>query len=128
MIGLPSDVIVEYTMSDSAVQQVSLFVDGYSGGTFKPFSRRQATAAELAAYAGDYYSPELGIHYLLQMEEGRLMFLLPGQKPQELTPMFAETFENPDWGAFDFMRDPENAISGFRLQSGRVRNLEFTRQ
>jgi len=128
MIGMPTDVIVEFTMSDSVVQQVNLFIDGYPSGAFKPFTRRKATVAELAAYAGDYYSPELDIHYLLQMEEGKLMFLLPGQKPLELTPMFAETFENPDWGAFDFIRDPENAISSFRLHSDRVRNLEFTRQ
>jgi len=68
------------------------------------------------------------MNYLLQMDEGKLMFLLPGQKPLELTPMFAETFENSDWGAFDFRRDTKNAVSGFSLHSGRVRNLEFTRQ
>lgn len=128
MIGMPTDVIVEYTMSDSGVQQVSLVIDSYPSGTFKPFTRRKVKTAELEAYVGDFYSPELDVHYLLQMDEGKLMFLLPGQKPQELTPMFAETFENPDWGAFDFRRDTENAVSGFSLHSGRVRNLEFTRQ
>jgi len=65
---------------------------------------------------------------MLQMEEDKLMFQLPGQKLQGLTPMFGETFENPDWGAFEFRRDPENTITGFRLQSDGVRNLEFARQ
>jgi hypothetical protein len=125
---MPTDVIVEFVMSDSGVQQVSLVIDGYPSGTFKPFTRRMATIAELEAYAGDYYSPELNVNYRLQMDEGKLMFRLPGREPLELTPMFAETFENPDWGAFDFSRDTENAVSGFRLHSGRVRNLEFTRQ
>ena len=41
--------------------------------------------------------------------------------------MFGGTFENPDYGAFEFRRDADGAVTGFSLQSGRVRNLGFER-
>ena len=128
MAGLPYDVIVEYTMSETGISQVSRIVDGYPSGTFMPFTRRQASAAELAAYAGDYYSPELNIQYRLRMQDDRLVFDLDGEKPREMTAMFDETFETPEWGAFEFIRDDDGRITGFKLQSGRVRNLLFKRQ
>ena len=103
-------------------------IDGYPGGSFTPFSRREISAAELGKYSGDYYSPELDVRYLLGMVEGRLMFRLKGQDPRELTAMFGETFESPDWGAFQFKHDGKGNITGFLLSSGRVRNLLFIRQ
>lgn len=42
--------------------------------------------------------------------------------------MFGETFENADYGAFEFERGPDGCVTGFRLQAGRVRNLLFTRR
>lgn len=57
-----------------------------------------------------------------------MMLTVPGQAPQELTPMFGETFENPDYGSFTFQRNEQGEITGFVLQSGRVRNLAFIRQ
>jgi hypothetical protein len=42
--------------------------------------------------------------------------------------MFGETFESPDWGAFEFKREADRDISGFLLSSGRVRNVLFQRQ
>ncbi len=128
MIGLPSSVIVEYTMSESSVVQLRRIIDGYPSGTFTPFTRRQANSAELAAYTGDYYSPELDIHYRIRMADDRLVFDLDGNKPRKLTALFDETFESPDWGAFEFSRSDDGVITGFKLQSGRVRNLLFSRQ
>jgi CubicO group peptidase (beta-lactamase class C family) len=128
MTGLPNDVIVVYTMSETGILQVSRTIDGYRRDTFKPFVRRQASAAELAAYAGDYYSPELEIQYRLRMQDDSLVFDLDGEEPREMSPMFGETFEAPEWGAFEFIRGDDGRITSFKLQSGRVRNLLFTRQ
>ena len=67
------------------------------------------------------------MRYPLTVEDGLLVFRPPNQPPQELVPMFGETFENPDYGAFEFRRGPDGAVTGFSLQSGRVRNLGFER-
>lgn len=128
MAGLPMDVIVEYAMTDSGIGQVIRLIDGYPSGVFEPFTRRQVNRAELGVYTGEYYSAELDVLYSLRMEEGILVFQLPWQKPRELTPMFGETFENPDWGAFEFRRGPQGSITGFTLQSGSIRNLWFLRK
>jgi hypothetical protein len=103
-------------------------IDGEARGEFTPFQRRQASVDELAAYAGDYYSEELDVAYPLRINESRLTFRAPQHEAQELTAMFGETFENPDYGAFEFERDETGAITGFTLQSGRVRNLYFARR
>ena len=128
MLGLPGDILVEFTMNESGVERMVSIVDGYPGGSFTPFSRREISPAELGKYSGDHYSPELDVRYILEMDEGRLMFRLKDQDPRELTAMFGETFESPDWGAFEFKHDGKGNITGFLLSSGRVRNLLFIRQ
>jgi len=126
MLGPPGDILVEFTMNDSGVERMASIIDGYPGGSFTPFSRREISPAELREYSGDYYSPELDVR--LGMDEGRLMFRLKDQDPRELTALFGETFESPDWGAFEFKHDGQGNITGFLLSSGRVRNLLFIRQ
>ena len=128
MLGLPGDILVEFTMNDSGVEKMVTIIDGYPGGSFTPFSRREISPAELGEYSGDYYSPELDVRYLLGMDRDRLLFQLKDQDPRELTAMFGETFESPDWGAFEFKHDGQGNITGFLLSSGRVRNLLFIRQ
>lgn len=127
MLGLPVHVVIDFDVEGSRVTAMRRTINGKPRGEFTPFQRRQASAKELLAYAGDYYSPELATRYRLYVDDDRLMLKLAEVDPMELTPMFDETFEHPDWGAFEFERDAGGAVSGFRLQSGRVRNLAFTR-
>jgi hypothetical protein len=106
---------------------MSRTIDGKPRGQFRPFTKRRATPAELALYSGTYFSPELEISYQLHVSDERLMFKIPYVAEQELTPMFEETFENPDYGSFTFERAEDGTVTGFSLQSGRVRNLSFSR-
>lgn len=128
MMGLPFEVIVEYEMSDDGVLEMSRFINGKPRGTFTPFERRQAKPEELDEYRGDYRSPELDIEYLIRVSGDHLLLQIEDLPSEVLTPMFDETFENPDMGAFEFLRGPEGEIAGFKLQSGRVRNLMFYRK
>jgi len=84
MLGLPGDILVEFTMNDSGIEGMTRIIDGYPSGTFTPFKRREISPGELEEYAGDYYSPELDVRYMLGMDEGRLMFRLKDQDPREL--------------------------------------------
>jgi len=128
MIGLPFEVIVEYEMSDEGVVRVNRFIDGKARGSFTPFERREVKAEELAEYRGDYRSPELSVEYLIRVSEDHLLLQIEDEQSQDLTAMFDDTFENPDLGAFEFLRGPDGKIAGFKLQSGRVRNLMFYRK
>lgn len=128
MIGVPVRVIVEFDREDGRISGMRRQIDGQPRGAFRPFERRLATAAELAAYAGVYRSEELDVDYRLRVGEGVLLLTVPGQPEQDLVAMFGETFENPDYGAFEFTRAADGSVTGFRLHSGRVRNLLFERR
>jgi CubicO group peptidase (beta-lactamase class C family) len=128
MTGIPAQVLVEFDMDGDRIVQMRRFINGQSRGVFTPFERLQLNAEGLAAYAGEFYSPELDTTYTLAVNEDKLWFSLDDEGPQELTAMFGETFENPDYGAFTFTRDAAGKVASFKLQSGRVRNLLFARQ
>lgn len=128
MTGVPAEVVVYFDRADGRISGMRRDIDGKPRGAFRPFERRRPGPAELDAYAGTYYSEELDVDYLLRPGEGVLLLQVPGQAEQELVAMFGETFENPDYGAFEFARAADGRITGFRLQSGRVRNLLFTRR
>ena len=128
MIGAPGELYLTFEREESGITGVSQTTNGKASGQFRRFSRRQATAKELSAYAGDYFSPELDVGYRLSQSGDRLMLEIPNAAEVELTPMFGETFESPDYGSFIFERAEDGVPSGFRLQSGRVKNLAFSRQ
>jgi CubicO group peptidase (beta-lactamase class C family) len=125
MLGMPAQVLIEFDMDGDRVIEMRRFINGNARGTFSPFDRLQLNQGELAAYSGVFHSPELAIDYHLEVSDGKLWFSLDDEGPQELTAMFGETFENPDYGAFTFNRDIAGYVTGFVLQSGRERNLEF---
>jgi CubicO group peptidase (beta-lactamase class C family) len=97
------------------------------------------TAEQLRAYAGDYWSEELGVTYRLGVVEGKLkvVSLLDGSGFKH-----AVTLPNNSFGAtardefelgktpvlIRFQRDSHEAISGFELDAGRTRGMIFTRR
>jgi len=127
MMGVPGEVFVEFELENNQVKTLRRFIDGAARGVFTPFKRLQLTPAQLISYAGEYYSPELAVTYALSVSEDKLWFSLDDEEPEELTAMFDETFENPDYGAFTFNKNADGKVTGFRLQSGRVKNLAFNR-
>ncbi|MDZ4729216.1 MAG: serine hydrolase domain-containing protein [Xanthomonadales bacterium] len=127
MTGVPSQVLIEFDMDGERIVEMRRFINGKASGVFTPFQRLDLSPKQLAAYAGEYFSPELDSAYMLNVTEDKLWFSLDDEGPQELTVMFGETFENPDYGAFTFSRNASGQVTGFKLQSGRVRNLVFNR-
>ena len=89
-----------------------------------------ATAAQLNQFAGDYYSPELGTSYMLVIKDGKLVAQHRRHDDIPLTELDGDLFTSTRWffQTVQFTRDSEKRITGFRLTSGRVRNLRFDRQ
>ena len=80
-------------------------------------------SSQLQEYAGDYYSDELDITYILEVENHKLVLKLR-ETSSVLTSYSTERFS---WGRrnLNFTRDKDKNISGFVLQSGNVKNLRF---
>ncbi|MDT8321391.1 MAG: serine hydrolase domain-containing protein [Xanthomonadales bacterium] len=127
MTAVPGVVLIDFEMSGERVARMKRTVNGQPRGVFRPVRLRRVVAGELAAYAGRYYSPELDVHYEVTDAGDRLRFSIGDGPAHDLPPVFGETFENPDYGAFEFRRGDAGSITGFELQSGRVRGLVFKR-
>ncbi|MGO9450639.1 MAG: serine hydrolase domain-containing protein [Candidatus Binataceae bacterium] len=85
------------------------------------------TTVELRDFTGMYRSPELDLPYLLTVENEQLMLHWPKKQPLLLVPVTTDLFVNiPEWRV-RFTRDKRGHVSGFFLNSVRVRNFRFER-
>jgi CubicO group peptidase (beta-lactamase class C family) len=85
------------------------------------------TPAQLAEYAGEYFSEELNVTYMLKLEGEKLYYHRTRTSPTNLIPVIKETFAASAL-QFNFQRDSRQRISGFTVNAGRVRNLRFVKK
>jgi hypothetical protein len=90
------------------------------------FTRVVPKPEQLAEYAGDYFSNELGALYVLSQENNRLTLRYP-RGVLTLEPIQQDTFvAGYPIGNVQFVRDDATkTIRGFKLTSGRIRNISF---
>ena len=83
------------------------------------------TRAELEAYAGSYYSEELGATYTVSATDSTLVFKTRWATERTVRPTYGDTFS----GDFlvQFTRDRSRRVDGMLLSSGRVRRVRFER-
>ena len=86
-----------------------------------------ATAEQLAQFAGDYYSPEFGTIYTMVVKDGQLTAQHRRHNDIQMTELEGDLFAGGMWffQSVRFTRDSQKRIDGFRLTSGRVRNVRF---
>jgi hypothetical protein len=89
-------------------------------------SAAQHSAAELAAYAGRYLSPELDVAWEVRVESGGLVVARPNRDPVPLVPGTGEEFEAGGPGV-TFVRDGDR-ITGLRVFAGRVTGIVFEKE
>jgi hypothetical protein len=82
-------------------------------------------AADLAAFAGTYFSPELETTYSFRVDKGKLSLLRRREPPAELTPSSPDVFRARGL-QFSFTRD-KGKPNGFTVDAGRTKNLRFDR-
>lgn len=95
---------------------------------FEAVPAASPTAAELAAYAGAYYSEELDATYKIVLEEGNLRVKRKRGPDVVLAPLFVDGFASESGPSLIFERDAKRRVTGFELNAGRVRHLRFVRQ
>lgn len=86
--------------------------------------------AELQAYPGRYYSPELETVYTVVLQDGRLVARHRRHGDIPLAPREANRFRGADriLDRVVFERGANGAVTGMRVTSGRVRNVWFEKQ
>lgn len=94
---------------------------------YEVYEPKQYTPAELAEYAGAYYSPELDAKYVVDVENDSLAVSQLRSETTSLTPALPDVFSNRGWRftTVRFERNAEGAISGLRVSSMRARNIRF---
>jgi CubicO group peptidase (beta-lactamase class C family) len=85
------------------------------------------TPAEMAAYAGEYRSDEVEATHSWKVERGQLVLYIGDRRQGTIEPAYRDGFTRGGGTVIDVQRDTRGRITGFVLQSGRVRNLRFTR-
>ncbi|MEO6195081.1 MAG: hypothetical protein ABIS20_18855, partial [Thermoanaerobaculia bacterium] len=100
-------------------------------GTAAPIAFTRVATAELSAaklteYVGSYYSPEVDVTWLVRADSGKLVAMRHGRRIGALTPTYRDGFVEGS-SELDFTRDTKGRISGFRIEAGRVRHLDFKR-
>ena len=84
------------------------------------------TQKQLLEYAGAYYSEELETTYTITMRDSVLIMQHQRHPDYTLQAETVDTFNGVDlFSRIVFERNQEKQITGFRLNSGRVRNLWF---
>jgi hypothetical protein len=126
--------------------------DIYLGSMMKPKEEKKAvereaaekkeislTGEKLIAYAGDYWSSELGVTYRLGIADGKLKVesMLDGGGFAHTSTLPRDGFRATSQDEFSLMkmgvtihfeRDSSQAIRGFKLDAGRTLGMIFTRR
>ncbi len=82
--------------------------------------------AQLAAFAGEYWSDELQIWYRVELADSGLVLHRPKFPTRPMTPAFADAFLVPGTGTLRFARE-KGRPARFFVTGGRVRGVEFRR-
>lgn len=102
-----------------------LFIRGAARGVYVRVAPAAPSGAELAAYAGDYYSPELDATWRV-LVEGDSLRVRSRTVDRRLEPAMADAFTGQ--GLLRFLRDGRRRVTGFDLSVSRVRGIRFEKR
>jgi hypothetical protein len=94
---------------------------------YYPTAEFAPTAAQLAEFAGEYYSPDLETTFTVVVDNGRLVMRRRPDTRMLLAPVYTDAF-NGGVGLVRFHRDANGRITELSIGQGRVYDLRATRQ
>ncbi len=103
------------------IKEVAKKTNGKAPKEVKAFS-----VINLSQFTGTYYSEELDVDYKLSEDDGSLFVSIRDADPLILKSTEIDTFSY-EYIELVFERDDKNAISGFKVNAGRVQNLSFVK-
>jgi CubicO group peptidase (beta-lactamase class C family) len=87
--------------------------------------RWQPEPEQMAEYAGDYYSEELGAVYSIEVRDGQLVLRHRRWEPA-LQPIIADEFGS-ELATITFTRGRGERVDGLMVDTGRIRKLRFAK-
>jgi hypothetical protein len=128
VVSQPAEVTFQPSESGSP-QRLVLTAEGRPPAVFEAVPPFTPATAQLADYAGAYYSDEIDATYRVALQDDKLVLQRKKYQPVTLQPAFRDAFSTASiLGTIRFTRDQQNRISGFILSGGRVKNFRFVKQ
>jgi CubicO group peptidase (beta-lactamase class C family) len=96
---------------------------------FEPVPEFNPTAADLAQYAGEYYSPDADATIVAAVEDGQLVLRRRPATRMTLTPAYPDAFDSGGGlGRVRFHRDARGRVTQLSVRQSRVWDLRFDRR
>ncbi|MBM3790423.1 MAG: beta-lactamase family protein, partial [Acidobacteria bacterium] len=92
---------------------------------FEPVPEFHPTAGQLAAFAGEFYSPDAEAALVAVVEEGKLVLRRRPDTKIELTPAYEDAFTG-SLGLIRFLRDAGGNVTELSVRQDRVYDLRFS--
>lgn len=86
------------------------------------------SADDLKRFAGTYFSEEINTYYHLKVEKDELIVYLNDRRFDALKVIMKNLFKGNRNSYFEFSEHPNGRITGFALNAGRVKNLQFEKR
>lgn len=129
VVGETKARVVFSRLDSGKAAQYTVEIEGE--GERRIYQRLGATdegSPNLPDYAGHYRSEELDTTWLVQVKEGKLVLQHRRQGEIPLRSTTRDRFSASNVGSMQFERDSGGKVIGFKVTTGRVRNLRFDRQ
>ena len=127
MLGVPEKIELVVGMGEAgSPSQVSMIIDDGKPIVYQAVKAASGSPAQLAEYVGRYYSEELDANYTLSIAGNKLVARKKVGDELILSPQFADVFGNSDRGiSIRFSREPNGRVTGFLLNTSRIKGLVF---
>lgn len=115
-----------YTFSHFGAQpRFRLQSAGMRDRVYQKVSKVVLSPAALGVYAGEYYSKDLDVDFVVSVKDSGLVVKPPRIEPVDLSPFSRDIFTGPF--LMEFVRDRKGVVTGFLLSTGRSRGLVFSK-
>jgi CubicO group peptidase (beta-lactamase class C family) len=129
MLGTPDRVEISFkSPRPGAPLQMITVVIGVGTSTHDSVESATYTTAQLAEFTGAYYSSEIDATYNITLQGDKLVVRrknVDGETPMLV--QYADAFSAVGTGIIRFTRNRQNRVTGFLLNTGRVRKLRFNK-
>jgi hypothetical protein len=119
---------VTFAPAEGGARQLVFDSSGRPPIVFTALAPLTPTAAQLADYAGNYYSEELDAVYKLAVKDGKLVLTRRKYGPLVPQAVAQDVFAVPGTGSIRFTRDAQGHVTGLVFSRGRIKNLRFDKQ
>ncbi|HEV2704659.1 MAG TPA: serine hydrolase domain-containing protein [Pyrinomonadaceae bacterium] len=129
MLNVPAEVDVTFKPAAAGEpRRMEVVTNAGPPTVFRSVEAATPTVAQLAEYAGEYYSAELGATHRVVVKDGQLMLRI-GYDPEGavVEPTVKDEFR-AGFLTLKFKRNAQNQVEAMMVGAGRVKNIAFVKR